>query len=239
MTLSYNTSIVSCYDGSDGAINITLSGGIPPYDYNWSTGDKSKNISQLSAGQYEISVFDNHDCKLEEKIEVDQFPQINVEYEITEISCNDQSDGSILLNVSGGAGSYKFLWSTGDTTQNIYNNVSGIYSVIIRDNNNCELELDDLEINFNESVCINIPSSFTPHGDGTNDTWILRNIDLYPNAVIKVFNRWGNEVFQSKGYKMPWDGQYKGKKLPPATYFYVVELNNEEKPYTGSVTIVR
>ncbi|MEA3497406.1 MAG: gliding motility-associated C-terminal domain-containing protein, partial [Bacteroidota bacterium] len=216
-----------------------INGGTSPYDFNWSTGDKTEDISQLSAGIYEILVMDNKDCKIEESIEVSQFSQIMIDYEISEISCNDQSDGSILLNVSGGAENYKFLWSTGDTTQNIFNKVSGIYSIEITDNNNCKVQIDNLKINFNESNCINIPSSFTPNGDGTNDTWILRNVDLYPTAVIKVFNRWGNEIYQSNGYKIPWDGNFKGKKLPSGTYFYVIELNNGEKPYTGTVTIVK
>ncbi|MEA3495693.1 MAG: SprB repeat-containing protein, partial [Bacteroidota bacterium] len=88
ITLGYITDVVSCFNGSDGAINISINGGTSPYDFNWSTGDKTEDISQLSAGIYEILVMDNKDCKIEESIEVSQFSQIMIDYEISEISCN-------------------------------------------------------------------------------------------------------------------------------------------------------
>jgi gliding motility-associated-like protein len=239
LTLDYITKIVSCFGGDDGEIDLTIIGGTLPYSFNWSNGDNTEDVTGLEAGYYNVTVTDNQDCEAEEMMKVDEMPEIVADYETTEISCSDQDDGNIVLFVSGGAGGYSFLWSTGDTTKNIHNQEAGFYSVKITDNNGCVKELNDIEIYFNESVCINIPTSFTPNDDGTNDQWILRNVELYPNAVVKVFNRWGNLVFESNGYQNPWDGRYDGEALPSATYYYVIELNNGEKPYTGTVTIVR
>jgi|GEM_PF-1634286 len=89
-------------------------------------------------------------------------------------------------------------------------------------------------------------NSFSPNGDGLYDTWIIENIDDYPNAVVEVYNRWGSLVFKSKGYNNAgdaWKGDnYRnGQPLPTATYYYIIYPNggNVRKPITGDVTIVR
>lgn len=86
-----------------------------------------------------------------------------------------------------------------------------------------------------------IPNGFTPNGDGQNDTWVIKNIYLFPNAVVEVYNRWGEELFYSAGYKTPWDGTYNNKSLPVGTYYYIINLHDTRFPkaYTGPVTIMR
>ena len=88
-----------------------------------------------------------------------------------------------------------------------------------------------------------VPSDgLTPNGDGINDVWIIGNLSDFPNVEVIVFNRWGSQVFHSKGYEEPFDGKNKnGKKLPVGTYFYVITYNDEigTKPDYGSVTIMR
>ncbi len=81
-------------------------------------------------------------------------------------------------------------------------------------------------------------NTFTPNGDGYNDTWEIGNINRWPNAQIFVYSRWGNKVFQATNYRNDWDGG----GLPAATYYYVIELNPVDfnaNPITGSVTIMR
>jgi len=86
-----------------------------------------------------------------------------------------------------------------------------------------------------------IPGGFTPNGDGINDYFTINNIDLFPNVTVEIFNRWGEQLFYSTGYKTPWDGNYNGKPLPVGTYYYVINLNDPRFPkaYTGPVTIMR
>ena len=87
---------------------------------------------------------------------------------------------------------------------------------------------------------IEIPSGLTPNGDGKNDVWTLSGIELFPDCVVELYNRWGEIVYQSKGYDVKWDGMYKGKLLPVGTYYYIIDLHSPEIPvYTGSVTIMR
>jgi gliding motility-associated-like protein len=86
---------------------------------------------------------------------------------------------------------------------------------------------------------LKVPNAFSPNGDGINDTWEITNLFDYSDAVIEVFNRYGQPVFKSSGYQRPWDGTINGKPLPFGTYYYVINLKNGFKPITGSITIVR
>ena len=89
---------------------------------------------------------------------------------------------------------------------------------------------------------IKLVDGFTPNNDGVNDLWRLKYLDDFPEASVEVYNRWGQMVFQSNTYTVPWDGKYKGKDLPVGTYYYVIDLNDdslEERVLTGPVTIMR
>ena len=86
---------------------------------------------------------------------------------------------------------------------------------------------------------VNVMNSFSPNGDGINDTWNIPNLADYPGCTVEVFNRYGQLVYQSVGYGTPWNGTFKGSSLPVATYYYVITLKNGFAPVTGSVTIIK
>jgi gliding motility-associated-like protein len=85
------------------------------------------------------------------------------------------------------------------------------------------------------------PNGFSPNGDGANDAWILDFIEFFPDCEVSVFNRWGQPVFYSKGYDIPWDGTYENKPVTIGTYYYVILLNHPLFPdaFTGPLTILR
>ncbi len=98
------------------------------------------------------------------------------------------------------------------------------FQVII---NEADLELD-------------IPTAFSPNGDGVNDTWNILNLDRYPNARLRVFDVSGNEVFSFRGYQEEWDGNYRGKILPVASYYYVLDLEDQnDQVLKGKITIIK
>ncbi|MCC6838934.1 MAG: gliding motility-associated C-terminal domain-containing protein [Flavobacteriales bacterium] len=81
-------------------------------------------------------------------------------------------------------------------------------------------------------------NTFTPNGDGINDTWDVPELANYPQAEVSIHDRWGQRVFHSIGYKQPFDGE----GLPAATYYWYIQVNDvggKSDPYTGYVTIVR
>jgi gliding motility-associated-like protein len=112
------------------------------------------------------------------------------------------------------------------------------YYVTGTTSNGC-LETDSIIITTAGNLIIY--SGFTPNGDGINDFWDIDNVIYYPNITVDVYNRWGGQVFHSKGYSdaQRWDGKYKGKDVSIGTYWYVINLNDGSRPITGHITIVR
>ncbi len=90
-----------------------------------------------------------------------------------------------------------------------------------------------------EEKSIFIPNTFTPNGDGINDTWNIKYLDTYVNCSVDIFTRWGQKIFTSTGYGIPWDGKYNGKTLPTGTYYYVINLKNGLDPLSGFVALIR
>ncbi|GAA4308839.1 PKD domain-containing protein [Nibribacter koreensis] len=84
-----------------------------------------------------------------------------------------------------------------------------------------------------------VPNVITQNNDGMNDEWDIKNIESYPDCKVEVYNHWGSLVFTSNGYKTKWNGTYQGNPLPVAAYYYIIHINGQEKPITGSVTIVK
>ncbi|WPV01513.1 PKD domain-containing protein [Mucilaginibacter sp. cycad4] len=84
-----------------------------------------------------------------------------------------------------------------------------------------------------------VPNVFTPNGDGINDIWSVKYLESYPNNKVDVYNRFGEKVYSSIGYSVPWDGKYKGLYLPPGTYYYIIDPKNGREVIAGNVTIIR
>jgi gliding motility-associated-like protein len=85
---------------------------------------------------------------------------------------------------------------------------------------------------------LTIPTTFSPNNDGVNDTWEIVGIENYPNCSVKIFSRWGQEVYQSIGYtkKKEWDGNGTAEGV----YFYIIELRDESKEILkGYINLVR
>ena len=84
-----------------------------------------------------------------------------------------------------------------------------------------------------------IPNTFTPNGDGVNDTWIVTNLERFPGSTLRIFDRWGQTVLESTNYDQSWQGRFQGKDLPEDTYFYLIDKGNGDPPRRGSLTIIR
>ncbi|NVJ45745.1 MAG: SprB repeat-containing protein, partial [Cytophagia bacterium] len=122
---------VLCYGGSNGRINLSVSGGTGGYTYSWSNGSTASLLNNISAGNYTVLVTDANGCTVQETFEVKQPTQIVLDVDVANLSCFGAGDGSINLSVSGGGGGYTFLWSTGATTEDISGLSAGTYSVTV------------------------------------------------------------------------------------------------------------
>ena len=143
------------------------------------------------------------------------------------------------VSVAGGTEPYTYVWSNGEDSDQITNLDAGWYQLIVIDNYGCD-DTVALEVLSSEDLCLNIPNTFTPNGDNYNDTWIIDNMHLYPNAEVRIFNKWGNELYTTIGEYIPWDGKVNGVDLPSEVYYFIILLNNESsEKYTGVITIIR
>jgi len=112
---------------------------------------------------------------------------------------------------------------------------AGFYTFYVRDMRGCIVE-EIIEIKD-----IEIPNFFTPDGDGINDTWYPRNIELYPNIKVDIFDRYQRLIASYNGNTASWSGFYKNKLLPSGDYWYLVRLNepSDDREFKGNFTLYR
>jgi gliding motility-associated-like protein len=232
----------TCSGSINGSITVSASGGTSPYMFSINGGayQVSGTFNGLAAGPYTISVMDASVCTASSQVIVSEPDILSIEAITTDATCPGVADGSVSITVSGGSQPYSIIWADGVTTQNRVNIASGTYSVVVSDKNGCATSLDIELKNDGSEQCIEIPDIITPNSDGFNDTWIIRNIDMFQDAEIFVFTRWGKQVFNTKNLSAnPWNGTYKGKALPTDSYHYILHLNNGSKPRSGVISIIR
>lgn len=127
-----------CFGDSTGAINIVTSGGTSPYTYNWSTGQTSQNIAQLTAGNYSVTITDVNNCVYTTSINVGQpSAAVSISKNIQPVLCHADSTGMVNLSVNGGTAPYSYLWNNGGTAQNVNYMTAGSYTVTVTDANGC------------------------------------------------------------------------------------------------------
>ncbi len=233
---------ITCYGFNDGRTIVEGYGGTAPYTYNWSIdgmSSSSQEISNLREGFYGLNITDDHGCSFDTIISITEPSPIIIDFISESPSCIGNDDGYIEFEVVGGNEPYTYY---GDiATQNLPNFhglYEGSYNFTITDGNGCSKKLEAITLYDNPEECIRIPDAFTPNGDGTNDTWIIENLEMFPNAIVQVFNRWGQEVYFGYHNSDPWDGTFEDKHLPTGSYVYIVDLHNQSKPKSGTITIV-
>jgi gliding motility-associated-like protein len=234
---------ISCNGYNDGAVTLNVEGGTPPYNYNWQLGDytsNESNINNLFEGVYNLTVTDNNNCVQETEATIAQPSELDADFIKMNPSCIGNNDGYIEIIAQGGTSPYNYEWSEGSSSIEFIDGlVEGEYLVTVIDANGCEYELDIIQLTDVQEECLRIPNAFSPNGDGTNDTWIIENIHLYPRTYIKVFNRWGQALYEANGTEDPWDGTYNGNPVPAGVYLYIIDLFTADEPKTGTVTVVR
>ncbi len=131
---------------------------------------------------------------------------------------------------------------TGADQQSYVFTEAGDYHVVIPDPSGClasPLMSNTITIIFGITAD-QIPQGFSPNGDNINDVFEIENIDQYPNSSLTVLNRWGSEVYENKPYDNTFSGlSSDGKELPDGTYFYILDLGNNEDIFKGYLIINR
>jgi SprB repeat/Secretion system C-terminal sorting domain len=149
LAVSASGMMPSC-GASNGSSTATAAGGTAPYSYKWSTGATTGTISSLGGGAYSVTVTDANSCTASGSVTLTQSAPIVITPVVTSASC--LPTGSVSVTVTGGSGSYTYLWSTGATTGTISSMAGGSYTVTVTDAAGCK-----------NSATISIPSVTSPN----------------------------------------------------------------------------
>jgi gliding motility-associated-like protein len=232
-----------CFQSKDGSISLSVTGGVAPYTYAWSTGATTSGISDLGAGTYSVVVTDNIGCSQSATIDLTHPDSLwasltgDVHSNGFNVSTYGGRDGSITCNTSGGTNPYTYQWSDGSTTANINNLPVGEYDVVVTDMNGCKAQA---RIALREPLQLELPTGISPNGDGLNDYFVIHGIDAHPNNTLLIYNRWGNEVWSATKYQNTWNGQNKeNETLPDGTYYIILSINDGEITRAGFVDLRR
>ncbi|HLP19330.1 MAG TPA: gliding motility-associated C-terminal domain-containing protein, partial [Chitinophagales bacterium] len=300
LTIAATVTPVACAGRTDGQVQIQVNGGVAPFTYNWANASGQTLLTNLAAGNYDVTVVDNSGCSVAGGYIIGTMPAMVVSPVVHNASCAEVDNGSIDLAITGGTAAYAFDWSNDANTSALSNLAEGAYAVTVTDARNCSVTadytitndytltvdatqsttinlgeaiqlnavtnvnhgnvytwspantlncgncaspeatptantfytvnvvdangcraLDTLTISVNSITDIFIPNAFSPNGDGNNDAFqLFGDISSIAYLDLRVFNRWGEMVFESNKHNFTWDGTYKGEVVPQGVYIY-------------------
>lgn len=152
MTLALTATDVTCSGLCNGAVSSSFSGGIAPYNYAWSNGNTTANISSVCAGTYTLIVTDAIGCTIQQSDTVLTPASLTATNGQTNVTCNGLCDGTAFVTPTGGTMPYSYIWNNGQTTASATTLCAGVNSCTITDANGCTVT---------SSVTITQPAALT------------------------------------------------------------------------------
>lgn len=239
LVIDYTYNIVSCQGGADGNILVDIFGGNPTYTTEWSNGATTQDLLNVPSEIYQLNVVDMKGCSDSIIIDISQPDSIIIDFEYDQISCIDNFDGVAYAYPNGGNGGYDYSWSNGTLSFDNPGLSNEWYSVIVTDILGCT-GVDSVFITKDNIGCVSPVTAFTPNGDYYNDFWNIDNMELYPEADVQIFNKWGNLIFRHTGLYEPWNGTMNDNPAPSEVYYWIINLNVPDREVLkGIITIVR
>jgi gliding motility-associated-like protein len=191
----------------------------------------TSDFRNIAAGSHYIAISHANGCINTVDFDMQGFEPLT-------LSVQQNSINEITAIAGGGLPPYTFYFDDENNGEDntYYIRRTGVYTVRVVDQNGCEAIAEI----FMEFIDIEIPNFFTPDGDGNNDTWIPRNIDQFPEILIRIFDRYGRVVARVTSAQ-GWDGLYKSSELPTGDYWYIIQLNGEkdDREFVGHFTLYR
>lgn len=191
--------------------NLTLDAGMAGNDYLWNSGETSQSITVSSPGTFTVEITNPSGCSSVKTFEVEDVPNV----EIAEI-ISEEGSVTIVPEFSG-----DFLFSVDGInyqSSNFFEYLpGGIYKAYMKDLANCKTVVK-------EFPHIVVPKFITPNNDGYNDSFRLKGLEYFENSSIEIFDRYGRLLKMGKGEDFIWQGQFGGKDLPAADYWYRISI---------------
>lgn len=235
----------SCFESADGLIIIN-SENLLSLEYRLVELDSVQFGTQamftdLPAGEYTVRISDLDSCTVtEQKMIIEEPADFSVDVTETEYLVRI---GETIDIEAFGADSY--VWTeVGDSTTLVETNIftanpSQTTTYRVTGAVGTCFKTADVVVNVADFSNVTPRILISPNGDGLNDTWVIDNIELFPEAEIVIVNKWQQEVYRTTGYQNDWDGRFNGKTLPQGTYYYVITLSGTKDVLTGDINLIK
>jgi len=206
-------------------------------NYLWQDHSQNGQFTATIPGNYWVTVTDSNNCQSSDTISIPGIQALPNDFlPSSETVCRG---GSTKISIPG---YHKYLWSNGDTTSSTSLISTGIYFLTVTDLNLCTGK-DSIQILHAENcIPISIPNAFTPNQDGLNDIfkpYIRQDVIEYS---FRIYNRFGQRVFETTYTATGWDGNMGGRNQEPGTYVYQIYVKNRLGDIIrkhGSVVLIR
>ena len=233
--------------GQEFEFNPSITGGLEPYQYQWSSNDSdSVVVLTINATQNIIVTITDYCGNADTANSLVTIPKL--EPMALDVSGDNRlcfgEEYMVSLLAFGGAGEYRYEWSyqnTPEVGENFIELGDGEYRIIsFRNNRHYFKAIDKCGNTIQDTVsievehCLEIPNVVTPNGDGLNDAFYIGNVINFPDARLTVYNRWGTKVYDSKPYLNEWVPI----EMSAGVYYYI--LTSEYFPeLRGDLTIFK
>ncbi|MBW8333868.1 MAG: tandem-95 repeat protein, partial [Prolixibacteraceae bacterium] len=233
---------ILCNGSSTGSIDLNVSGGSGIYTYLWSTGDRTQDVSGLSAGTYSVVVTESNGCFVGGTLNftIVEPPALTATGTTLAATCIGSNTGAIDLSVTGGTGEYVYLWSTGATTQDLSGLADGIYTVVVSDSNGC---LAEGTLSFTIESFDNVPVAVDDNLITIEDQILNENVSTNDDPSCDGGNIWslilgpvhGGLIFNTDGtFTYTPEANYTG--VDSFTY-KITDINGDESIAKVTITV--
>ena len=237
----------TCFGICNGSAQANAIGGVPPYTFKWSNNETGQIATKLCSGENYVTVTDNFGISVIDTFDIAGPDSMYIQF--TQIAPSDYEtcDGQVTADVVNAQLPIpNYAWNKPNQFDAVVEDACAgeILYVSVKDARGCTVT-DTVQVAFPSNGCLVGNRVMTPaEPDGKNDVLFIACADLYDNVLLEVYNRWGQLVFESKGYNNDWDGTYKGeagKYLPEGVYFWILSFDGtngrvQRKDY---ITILR
>ena len=240
-----------CIEVCLGTISLTVAGGTQPYRYWWNSGDETPIIDQLCVGDYAVTVTDRNGCTATLSLGLSDsttFPTGIIAW------CDEDTlyagQPTHLFSTELGA-PFQYHWVPPAGVENPNSSssvarplVTTDYVVVVTDEFGC-IRTDTVLVFVRDVICeepyVFVPNAFTPNGDGKNDILYVRG-EVVLEVAFKVYDRWGEKVFETTDLAHGWDGTFRGQPCEPGVYDYHLQvtcLGLKRYFKKGNITLLR
>jgi len=219
----------------DGEV-ITLTASGNSTNFMWSTGESTPSIDVTTTGLYSV-IAENQCGTFADEVQINFSEDVFIEFENSSYLCDP-----IVLKALEDYSFAEYLWQDGSTGQSFQVSQPGEYWLEL--SSGCKIVRDTIQIFECEECNVYYPNIFSPNNDGVNDEFTLASPCILDKYSLIIYDRWGNQVFQSDDINDSWKGKMDENKLTPGVYPYYLDYEvtvngiKEERKKTGTVTLL-